>query len=459
MTNPPNRPAAAFRSVTGPIFRDKAVLYAVSNGIWGIAAGFVTVPLVLYFFTPELQGYMYTFQSLLGLQSLFVLGFGQVLQQCVGHEWTRISQDGAGNPLDGTPAAARLADLRNFALRWYAGIGVASVFGLGIGGYLFITTGIPDGGGPAFAWRAPWLVLAAVTGVQLFISPGPVFLEAVNRVRDSQRIKLQAGILERIVFWITLASGFKLWIFAGSRLVACAAVTAALIRRHRSFFRSLFALNSTHTLSWRADILPLQWRYAVNTAAGFINFSLLNPILFAVQGAEIAGRMGLTWSVYQMIWGLSFTMVSTKMPAMAMAAARGDSRTLEFVYGTALRRSTLALFTGIFAVVITVMTVTALDLPIAARILPPLPTLLLAPAMILHHLRNVMMVHIRSQKKEPFWVLSIVEIALGITVLPTAGVYGGAVGLCAAFAIISALQAGAARLIFNRYRKPDPVPP
>ena len=57
---------------------DRPTLYAGANRLWGSAAGLLTAALVATFFTPDLQGYYFTFLSLLTLQTFVELGFGEL---------------------------------------------------------------------------------------------------------------------------------------------------------------------------------------------------------------------------------------------------------------------------------------------------------------------------------------------------------------------------------------------
>jgi len=75
---------------------ERATLYAMANRLWGSASGLLTAVLVAWFFTPELQGYYFTFLSLLTLQTFVELGFGELLQQFVSHEWAKTTSADSG---------------------------------------------------------------------------------------------------------------------------------------------------------------------------------------------------------------------------------------------------------------------------------------------------------------------------------------------------------------------------
>ncbi len=113
---------------------DRPTLYAAANRLWGSAGGLLTAALVASFFTPELQGYYFTFASLLTLQTFVELGFGELLQQFVSHEWAKTS---SGRPEERERALSRLAGLLRFSLRWYGGCALVLGAVLGAAGSLY----------------------------------------------------------------------------------------------------------------------------------------------------------------------------------------------------------------------------------------------------------------------------------------------------------------------------------
>ncbi len=445
--------ARALRHVkVADLTHDSAVGYSVVNTIWGTVAGIVTIPLILSCFTPELQGYFYTFRSILGVQTLIVLGLGQVIQQFASHEMARIRID-AGGGFGGDPVAlSRLADLRRFAVCWYSGITLATIVGMGWGGYWFISRFARSSVPVAFDWVGPWFALSVITGVYLFISPALVFLDSVDRVAEAQKLRLFADLFERVALWSVILAGGRLWVFFISRLVGVAVMMVQLIGRRRTIFRSLFRLTPSGRLNWKREILPLQWRYAVTSLAGYVNFSLLNPILFAVDGPETAGRMGMTWSVLSVLWGACFAIVSTKMPRMSMAASRAEHAGVDRIFRRIALQSSLVLITGVLFVCLGIGWLGAWS-RMADRFLPLPATLVLGSAIVLHHLRNAMMSYIRAYKLEPFWVLGVLEIVLAGWILPVSGRMGGATGISLGFACIALIQAAAALVVYLRVRR------
>ena len=445
------------RSFRLPI--DRAVLYGFLHNLWSILSSTVTAPLILVFLSPVLQGYFYTFQSLLGIQTLFILGLGMVIQQFVSHEWARLRYDddpggSGGSGISGDPRAlARLASLRRFTLRWYAVVSVLAAVGLAAGGGIFLGRTGGDDALPVVRWLAPWLAVSAVTGFHLFVSPALVFLEGCNYVAGVNRIRLGQSIGSQLAMWLVMVLGGELWLFASGTLLWLATGITMAVRRFGRFFRSLFRASGREQVHWRTEIWPLQWRYSISWLSGFATFSLAIPILFATGGPVMAGRMGINWSIILALWNFAVVIVRTKMPAMAMAGARGRFPEMEGIFVGAMVRSTALLLAGVLGFGLSIALLHTLGHPLSDRFLPPVPTALLCLAIVPAHLRYGFSTYVRSQKEEPFWTIGIMEGTLAVVLLPTLGSRFGPVGIATGLLVTNTAAAVWAYLLYRRFRR------
>ena len=64
---------------------DKAVFYGLLSKLWSLCSGPVTAIIIATKFTPEIQGYYYTFATILALQVFIELGLGKVILQFASH--------------------------------------------------------------------------------------------------------------------------------------------------------------------------------------------------------------------------------------------------------------------------------------------------------------------------------------------------------------------------------------
>src|SRR3990172_2856854 len=75
---------------------DRAVSFGLLRRGWNFCSEPVTAILIATKFTPELQGYYYTFATILALQVFVELGLGTVIVQFASHEWSKLNLDKSG---------------------------------------------------------------------------------------------------------------------------------------------------------------------------------------------------------------------------------------------------------------------------------------------------------------------------------------------------------------------------
>ena len=95
---------------------DRAVAFAVLAKVWGLFAGPVTLFLISIYLSPEMQGFYYTFLSLIALQSFVELGFSIVITQFASHEWANLEMDRERRIKGDLPALSRLISLGRLVL-------------------------------------------------------------------------------------------------------------------------------------------------------------------------------------------------------------------------------------------------------------------------------------------------------------------------------------------------------
>src|SRR3989339_1643892 len=171
----------SFKNKLRPLMKraefDRPVFFSVLLRAWRVVAGPITTLLIASFFTAEIQGYYYTFYSLLEIQTFIELGLTIVILQFASHEWAKLSLDKEGNIVGDSGALSRLASLAHFSTKWFAVGALLITIGLGIGGYFFF---LPAG--TLIDWKAPWLGLCLFTGVTVSLFPILSLLEGCNQV-------------------------------------------------------------------------------------------------------------------------------------------------------------------------------------------------------------------------------------------------------------------------------------
>ena len=425
---------------------ERATLYAMAHRLSGSAGGLLTAVLVATFFSPELQGFYYTFLGLLTFQTFAELGFGQLLQQSVSHEWALKE---SSNPATRERARARLASLVRFSLAWYAVVALVVIAGLGTGGALYFRSFAST---DALSWELAWWVAVVATGASVLLTPVFALLEGANRVETVHGTRLGQAIASRAAGALAILAGAGLFTIATARWVSFAAGVFGLGRERFYSLRTYFVRRDPNAFAWRRDIWPLQWKFAFSSLSGYLLYSLFTPVLFATHGPEVAGRMGLTLTAAAAISSAAFAAVATKVPRLAFHAATNAYREMDSLFRRATVSSLALACTGAAVFFAGLLVTRKLGLDIATRFLPPLETALLLAAIVLQQLRFAMGSYLRAHKQEPLVLLSVLEALVAIPVFTFLGSRFGAIGMVLGFLGLTTLTLVPAIFTFEHCR-------
>lgn len=399
---------------------DRAVFFGVSASVWGIITGPVTLMLIASRFSPVLQGYYYTFGTLLALQIFIELGLGVVIVQFASHEWSRLRLDEHGKITGDPESLSKLSSLASVAFKWYLVGGCIVALGLGCGGYHFFSRSPA----PEVNWLAPWLILCALTGVKICFVPVFSLLEGCNQVSSLYIYRFIEGLFSSISIWIAILAGAKLWTAPISSLVIVVYAGVFLGSKYKIFLKSLVSGRSNGpAFDWRKDIMPLQWRIALSWISSYFAFSFFTPVLFHYHGPLVAGQFGMTWSVVGFIGSISTAWIAPRVPEFGMLIASKEYKKLDDLF----RHITIIvwLITILLAIScwICVYLLNVFDFNLAKRLLPPLPASILIVSQVLLTISVPFSLYLRAHKKEPLMSLTIIYgIAIGFSTL-FSGIY------------------------------------
>jgi hypothetical protein len=429
---------------------DRAVLWGLGGRIWSASAGPITALIIAYTFSPEVQGYHYTFLSLVALQIFLELGLSGVITTFASHEWVNLEISSEGR-ITGDPAAiSRLASITRLGIAWFGFCAVALTIGLVIAGVYFFSSSQPAA---QLNWRGPWVLLSILSGAHLVILPIWALLLGCNRVADINRYRFSEGAIRSCTMWTAILLGAGLWTASISSLAALVWACAFLIIRYRSFLVSLLKAPMREKVGWKAEILPLQWRIALSWISGYFMFFLFTPVLFHFQGPIVAGQMGMTWAVIAGVSGLAGTWIQVKVPQFGMLVAKKDYAELDRIV---LRVGFIAFLIACAGGLVVLGIIAALAYfhhPLSSRLLPLGPVGIFVAAEVLHQISIAQSSYLRAFKKEPFLMLGISNgLMVGVFTIIFAK-YFGATGVAMAYlaGVILALTWGSR--IFIRCRR------
>lgn len=430
---------------------NRAVAWSLSGKILTGLSGPVTAILVARYFSPELQGYHYTFFSLLALQIFVELGLSGVITTFASHEWAELALNEHGR-IEGDPAAmSRLSSIAAFSFRWFLAAGVFFTILLAAGGYFFLSA--KSSSGPPVHWQYPWIGLCIVTGLNLALVPAWAILQGCGQIERIYFFRFIEMTLRYPAVWAALILGAQLW----TGLIASAIVSiwafGFLWKKYRHFFASLRHAEKSESIDWKRDILPLQWRIALSWMSGYFMFSLFTPALFHFQGPVVAGQFGMTWTMIGGISGLAGTWLQVKVPEFGALVSQKKFQELDRL----LRKT--AMFSFLMAILGGLLLLGAIAWlghyhpAIRTRLLPMLPVGIFLFAEALIQLSSAQSSYLRSFKREPFLALSVVMGAtVGISTIICAK-YFGVTGISLAYLAAVLLGLGWGTLIFSECRR------
>jgi hypothetical protein len=441
--DPPQR--SRLRRLLNRLEVDRAVFYAIATRAWQFLAGPISILVIAACFTPQLQGYFYTFASLMGMQTLVELGLHGVIINVASHEWSRLHLDAKGHIQGDAAALDRLAGLKRFVARWYAVVALVFFLVCGIGGAIFLSLpSAEETQSDNVAWIAPWFCLVALNALLLWAWAYTAILEGCNQVIVLHRVRLLQFVTGSFAVWASMIAGFGLWAAVISVAVRLVWDLWLIAVRYRSFWQSL-ADQPVDKISWRDEIWPLQWKMAVFGVTLYLAFGLFNPVMFHFHTKAIAGQMGMTLTILTALESAAYAWVHVRTPLFGSLVARRDWVEMDRVFYRLTAISWAFYLLGVIGVCIGVWLLNVLPWELtqrlASRLLPLLPTVILAVAYLILHLPRCQTIYVRAHKQDPFLLAAVVShglIAAAVIVLGRAyGPIGAAWGLLAVVSLVN----------------------
>ena len=398
--------------LAGFIDMDSATKSALLSRVWQFSGGFVSVLLISRCLDDSVQGFYYTFGSLIELTVFVELGLSVVTVHVTSHEWAKLNLNEQGGLVGDPDAMSRLVSMGRFLLRWYGFAAALFLILVGPGGYLFLSKEVVD-----FSWRPQWIIACLVSGLQILLVPFQAILRGCNQVSQLHRKILLSNITTSLTVWATLLLGLNLWVLVAANIVQLLWNIWFVLIRYGEFFRSFQQPVSGPVIDYRKELLPLQWRLAAQAITGYFAFSLFTPVMFEYEGAVRAGQMGMAWTVITAMQRTGTIWLNVKAPQFGVFVATRQFEALDAMYRRVTLISTLCVAMLGSGIYLGILMLQLLEFPFASRVLPADTVLILILATLVYHLPRCQDVYIRAHKIDPmagFCLLAHCLIGLGV---------------------------------------------
>jgi len=390
---------------------NQAVGFSLLARSWQIAAGPVTLLLVASYFNVAEQGFFYTFSSVLALQVLFELGLAFVINQFSSHEFTRLSWGKSGDILGAKHSKDRMHAIIKYAVRWYLVVALLILlFVLPFGLFFFGKHEIVN---LQVSWQLPWILLVVAAAMYLPIIPILAAIEGSGQVAQINQLRLAQGFFASILTWAAIYGGLGLFAAAVTFIVNVIISLTWMISNYRILLTEALLtkhIDNKPAFSWGIEVWPMQWRIAVSWISGYFIFQLFTPILFYFHGPAIAGQMGMSLVVANVIAIIPLIWLQANSPAMVKLVSSKNWLALDALYAKVFWQSTLVSLTGVISISVLLYVFSAH--PLIHRLLPLMDMIYLLIALFLSHVIGALAHYLRMHKREPFMVLSVIGAVL-----------------------------------------------
>ncbi len=440
--------------ITQKLGVDKAIFYTLLSRGLQISTALFTVFFIAKNLSPEEQGFYYTFGSIVALQVFFELGLTGIITQFVAHEASHLKLN-ANFQMEGEDRyRSRLSSLLKFCTKWYFVIAALVFIALGIFGSLFFARYSEDH--KNIEWFLPWILLAIGTAFNLLLSPITAFLEGLGKVKEVAQLHFIQQIVHPIVIWGGLSIGGKLFVSGADAFIRVFVVAIIIIKS--PFFKILKNIwkdAGAEKVLYMKEIFPYQWRIALSWISGYFIFQLFNPVLFATEGAKVAGQMGMTLAALNGIQALTLSWINTKVPRLSGFIAQNDYKHLDELFGKTTKQM-LAIGTTCLMVLIAIIYViqkfdfSFFGMCIGERFLPIIPFSLMAWSIWTMFPINCWATYLRCHKKEPLLANSVtMGLLCSISTITFGNLYG-VYGITISYAFLRIISLS---WIYHTYRK------
>ncbi|MBP5768283.1 MAG: hypothetical protein J6W51_04135 [Fibrobacter sp.] len=415
--------------ITQKLGVDKAIFFTLLSRVLQISTALFTIFFIAKNLSPEEQGFYYTFGSIVALQVFFELGLTSIITQFVAHEASHLKLNAEFKMEGEALYRSRLSSLLKFCAKWYVIVAILVFIALGVAGSLFFS--MYSEGHKNVEWLLPWLLLAIGTSFNLLLSPITAFLEGLGKVKEVAQLHFIQQIVHPIVVWGGLSIGGKLFV-SGADAFIRVFVVAVIIAKSPFFkiLKNIWNDARNKKVLYMKEIFPYQWRIALSWISGYFIFHLFNPVLFATEGAKVAGQMGMTLAAFDGIQALTQSWINTKVPRLSGFIAQKDYKNLDILFEKTMKQMLLVGTAAILCLVLAIYFMQSnkimfLGINIGERFLPIIPLSLMAWSSWTMIPISPWATYLRCHKKEPLLINSIVMgILCCISTLSFGHLYG-----------------------------------
>ena len=403
---------------------DKAIGYSVLARVVQALGGVISLFFIALTLNINEQGFYYTFGSIIAIQIFFELGINSIIVQFVAHETAHLKWESMTKLTGDIQHLSRLSSILKLCLKYFTLLALFLFLVLQIFGYIFFS--MYDSQELAVSWEYPWFLLVLSTSLLFIINPVLAFIEGLGKVKEVAVLRFFQQIIYLPSLILVLILGGKLWALGIASMFTFIFLFSALyFSNYRLILVNIYKSINQWRINYMKEIFPFQWKIAISWISGYLIFQLFNPVLFATEGSKIAGQMGMTMVAISGISSISISWINTKVPLFSRLIAKNNFFELDKVFNKTIKQLSIINLLLTLSFIIFIFLSIYFKFEIANRFLDVSLIIVIGIASFFNQFVFAWAAYLRSHKKEPFLINSIVlGILIAISVFVSANLYG-----------------------------------
>ena len=403
---------------------DKAIGYSVLARVVQALGGVISLFFIALTLNINEQGFYYTFGSIIAIQIFFELGINSIIVQFVAHETAHLKWDSKTKLTGSIQHLSRLSSILKLCLKYFTILAIFLFLALQIFGYIFFKTYNTQEF--IVSWKYPWFLLVLSTSLLFIINPILAFIEGLGKVKEVAVLRFFQQIIYLPSLILVLIFGGKLWALGIASMFTFIFLFSALyFSKYRIILANIYKSINQWRINYMQEIFPFQWKIALSWISGYLIFQLFNPVLFAIEGSKIAGQMGMTMVAISGISSISISWINTKVPLFSRLIAKNNFFELDKVFNKTIKQLSIINLLLTLSFIIFIFLSIYFKFEIANRFLDVSLIIVIGIASFFNQFVFAWAAYLRSHKKEPFLINSIVlGILIAISVFVSANLYG-----------------------------------
>jgi len=407
------------------IYKDKALIWGFLFLSWSFVSGPITSILVLILLSPEVQGYYFLFIQLSILAQLGDMGLNVVLYFMIARSYGKIKKNILFYHDYENKNSIELVSIMKFVYRYSIIIPFLIfpiIYFIGIEIFSQRNSSVSNFG-------TAWLILCLAMSIDISTTFFSTQIEAFNKIKLSNQLKLLKVVIRSISLWIFLYIGLNLESIGYSILISVLTFSILYLIIFRNLVLGVLKSNIKKSITWSRDIWPLQWKTSLSFLFGAIilyNSSIAAAFYFL--GAVQAGMFGISLAIIEAIIAVCTLMFNVIQPKIAYLI--NDNKYSE-IKEILLNRVIYAILLTIILGGIFYISMIFLEIYLPhyyKRFLPKEYLYLLILSGILRHIVCAISIFIRAHKSEflmpAFISAGVSVIVLNLILIPNYGLYG-----------------------------------